>query len=123
VDKVDTPHREQKEVIWDGLRFIDFAFMPHWDSDHPESADIEKESAHWKRNNIPYKAIRDGEVIIIRNQSTCRQGLGCAELGELELAERLEIVPVNHTSGRRAKESGNRTILRYEPLSGYFRSL
>lgn len=65
VDKVDTPYPEQKDVIWEGLGFVDWAFMPHWDSDHPESADIEKEIAYCKENNIPYKAIRDGEVIII----------------------------------------------------------
>ncbi|MDO8659639.1 MAG: Type 1 glutamine amidotransferase-like domain-containing protein [Candidatus Parcubacteria bacterium] len=65
VDKVDTPYEEQKEVIWDGLGFVDFAFMPHWDSDHPESADIEKEIMYCKENNILYKAIRDGEVIVI----------------------------------------------------------
>lgn len=65
VDKPDTPYDEQKEVIWDGLGFVDFAFMPHWDSNHPESADIEKEIAYCKQNNISYKAIRDGDVIIM----------------------------------------------------------
>lgn len=65
VDAVDTPYKELREVIWDGLGFIDFAFMPHWNSNHPESADIEKEIEFCKQNNIPYKAIRDGEVIII----------------------------------------------------------
>jgi dipeptidase E len=65
VDKVDTPYKEQKEIIWDGLGFIDFAFMPHWDSDHPESKDVEKEIIYCQENNIPYKTIRDGEVIII----------------------------------------------------------
>jgi len=39
--------------------------MPHWDSNHPESVDIDKEIAYCKENNIQYKAIRDGEVIII----------------------------------------------------------
>lgn len=29
VDKVDTPYEEQKDIIWDGLGFVDFAFMPH----------------------------------------------------------------------------------------------
>lgn len=65
VDEVDTPYEEQKEVIWEGLGFVDFAFMPHWNSDHPESTDIDKEIAYCKENNIPYKPIRDGEVIII----------------------------------------------------------
>src|SRR3989338_4353903 len=65
VDPLDTPYKEQKEILWDGLGFVDFRFMPHWDSNHPESADIDKEIAFCKENNIPYRAIRDGEVIII----------------------------------------------------------
>ncbi len=65
VDKTDTPYEGQKEVIWNGLGLIDFAFMSHWDSDHPESADVEKEIAYCQENNISYRAIRDGEVIII----------------------------------------------------------
>ncbi|MEK9181876.1 MAG: hypothetical protein AAB786_02535 [Patescibacteria group bacterium] len=39
--------------------------MPHFDSDHPESEAINKEIEFCQQNNIPYKAIRDGEVIII----------------------------------------------------------
>lgn len=65
VDPLDTPYNEQKEILWDGLGFVDFRFMPHWDSNHPESSDIDKEIAYCKENNIPYKAIRDGEVIIL----------------------------------------------------------
>jgi dipeptidase E len=65
VDKVDAPYIEQKEVIWEGLGVVDWAFMPHWDSNHPESADIEKEIAYCKKNDISYRAIRDGEVIIL----------------------------------------------------------
>ncbi len=65
VDKTDTPYEEQKEVIWEGLGLIDFAFMPHWDSDHPESEGVEKEIEYCQENNVPYRAIRDGEVIII----------------------------------------------------------
>jgi dipeptidase E len=65
VDKADTPYSEQKEVIWEGLGVVDWAFMPHWDSNHPESADIEKEIAYCKKNNISYRAVRDGEVIIL----------------------------------------------------------
>ena len=65
VDPLDAPYEEQKEIIWDGLGLVDFRFLPHWDSNHPESADVEKEIVYCKENNIPYKAIRDGEVIII----------------------------------------------------------
>ena len=65
VDPLDTPYSEQKEILWDGLGFVDFRFMPHWDSNHPESSDIDKEIAYCKENNISYKPVRDGEVIVI----------------------------------------------------------
>src|SRR3989338_7730150 len=65
VDPLDTPYEGQKEIIWEGLGFVDFRFMPHWDSNHPESADIEKEITYCKENGIAYKAIRDGEVMIL----------------------------------------------------------
>lgn len=65
VDKADTPYSEQHEIIWEGLGLIDYTFLPHWDSDHPESADVEKVITYCKENNITYKAIRDGEVIVI----------------------------------------------------------
>ncbi len=65
VDAPETPYAELKEVLWDGLGFVDFAFAPHWKSDHLESAAIDKLIDYYKRNNIHYKAIRDGEVIII----------------------------------------------------------
>jgi dipeptidase E len=61
----ELPYSEQKEIIWEGLGLVDFAFMPHWDSDHPESDDIDKEIEYCKKNNILYKAVRDGEVIIL----------------------------------------------------------
>ncbi len=59
------PYEENKEILWHGLGMIDFAFMPHFDSDHPESADINKEIEFCKENNIPFKALRDGEVVIL----------------------------------------------------------
>ncbi len=61
----EAPYEGIKETIWEGLGFVDFAFMPHFDSDHPESEAINKEIEFCQQNNIPYKAIRDGEVIII----------------------------------------------------------
>jgi dipeptidase E len=63
-DATDTPYEGLKETIWEGLGFIDFAFMPHYDSDHPESVDINKEVEYCKEHNIPYKGVKDGEVII-----------------------------------------------------------
>ena len=64
-DSTDTPYEGLKEIILKGLGFIDFAFMPHFDSNHPESEKIAEEIEFCQQNNIPYKAIRDGEVIVI----------------------------------------------------------
>ena len=64
VDVPEAPYEQWKEVIWEGLGLIDVAFMPHFDSDHGESADIDKEIQLCKESNMPYKALRDGEVWI-----------------------------------------------------------
>lgn len=64
-DPTDTPYSQLKEVIWDGLGLIDYAFLPHYNSDHPESKAIDKEVQYCKEHNIAYKTLRDGEVIII----------------------------------------------------------
>ena len=63
-DATDTPYQELDTVIWDGIGLIDYAFLPHFDSDHPESSDIDKEIKFCKANNVPYKALRDGEALI-----------------------------------------------------------
>jgi dipeptidase E len=63
-DPTITPYKS-KEVIWTGLGLIDYAFLPHYKSDNPESVAIDKEVEYCKKNNIPFKTVRDGEVIII----------------------------------------------------------
>lgn len=52
-------------VVWDGLGVVGYAIAPHYKSDHPESADIDKCVDYFKANGIPYKTLRDGEAIII----------------------------------------------------------
>lgn len=64
-DATDLPYKEQKEVIFQGLGIIPYAFLPHWDSNHPESKDVAKEIQLCEEKNIPYKAIRDGDVVIV----------------------------------------------------------
>ncbi|HCC83425.1 TPA: hypothetical protein DEP96_01090 [Candidatus Uhrbacteria bacterium] len=64
-DATETPYPELPEVIWTGLNLIDFAFLPHWDSDHPESATITQAVEYCQQHNLPYKTLRDGEVLII----------------------------------------------------------
>jgi len=71
LDLVDDPNPKaegygEMNTIWEGLALIDFAFAPHYRSPgHPETELIEKSVKYFEDNNIPFKAISDGDVIII----------------------------------------------------------
>ena len=54
----------KKDVIWDGLGLISFAFAPHYKSNHPETEMVDKEVEYYIKKGIEYKALHDGEVII-----------------------------------------------------------
>jgi dipeptidase E len=56
-----------KEIIWDGLGIIDYSIAPHYKSDHPESGNIDKEVKYFIEHKMPFKTLRDGEVIIKKN--------------------------------------------------------
>ena len=47
-----------------GLSLIPHAFMPHYASDHPDSAAINDVVAYCVNEKIPFRAYRDGEVLI-----------------------------------------------------------
>lgn len=63
-DATDTPYEGLNEVDFSGLGLVNYTLLPHWDSDHPESADIDKEIAYCEAHGITYRKLRDGEVII-----------------------------------------------------------
>lgn len=65
----DFPYSQIKEVIWEGLVFFDYDFLSHYDSDHPESRDIDTTIQYCIDHKILFKALRDGEVIVIENNS------------------------------------------------------
>ncbi len=55
-----------KETVWEGLGLIDFAFAPHFESPgHPETEAVSKEVEHYKRTGEKYRALHDGEAIVI----------------------------------------------------------
>lgn len=55
-----------KETLWDGLGLIDFAFAPHFESPgHPETEAVSKEVEYYKKTGEKYRALHDGEVIIL----------------------------------------------------------
>ena len=64
-DPTDLPYKEIRKPILYGLGYLDYIILPHYKSNHPESADIDKEFEFAKKNKIPFKTLKDGEVIII----------------------------------------------------------
>lgn len=57
------PPGYELETIWDGLGLVEHAIAPHYRSDHPESAAIEKVVAAFSENETPFVTLRDGEVL------------------------------------------------------------
>jgi dipeptidase E len=52
------------QPIWEGLGFVDDVLVPHFQSDHPEAA-AAQEAVDWlARERLPYRTLRDGEVLI-----------------------------------------------------------
>lgn len=66
VDDADTvPEGYNSEIVWEGLGFVPYSIAPHYRSEHPESERIEETVEYLKLHNIPYKALHDGQAIII----------------------------------------------------------
>ncbi|MGZ3953284.1 MAG: Type 1 glutamine amidotransferase-like domain-containing protein [Flavisolibacter sp.] len=65
----DFPYPEIKETIWEGLGLFDYEFLPHYNSDHPESKDTDKAIQYCIENKVLFKALRDGEIIAMENIS------------------------------------------------------
>ena len=54
------------EIIWDGLALVPYSIAPHYDSPNPESKLMEGVIEYFREHRMPFKALRDGEVIITR---------------------------------------------------------
>ena len=77
VDKPNIfPYPQQEEVIWEGLNMLDYIILPHYKSDHPESADIDREVEFCQVNDISYRTLRDGEVLFGDNIEVIKRGIG-----------------------------------------------
>jgi len=64
-NSIRIPERYLSETIWDGLDIVKFSFAPHYRSDHPESKAVDKEVEYFIKHKIPFKTLRDGEVLVI----------------------------------------------------------
>lgn len=67
-DPNSVPSGYDKEVIWEGLNLVPFHIVPHYESEWfgDEAAEMEN---YMKQHNLPYKALKDGQVVIINGDS------------------------------------------------------
>jgi dipeptidase E len=49
------------------LHLVPWRIVPHWRSDHPESADAEKAVEHLRQSGLDFRTLRDGEALIVTN--------------------------------------------------------
>jgi dipeptidase E len=66
-DPNNFPYEEIKRVSFEGLGVFNYAFLPHYKSDHYESEAISKEVERCIENKWLFKALRDGEVVILND--------------------------------------------------------
>ena len=59
------PYGPEHETVWEGLGMVEYCIAPHYKSDHVESPLIDKTIAYYIDNKILFKALKDGEVIIL----------------------------------------------------------
>jgi len=55
--------------VWDCLHLLPYAFAPHYKSDHPESADVDRSVEYFIDNHIPFVALRDGEAMVVNGEA------------------------------------------------------
>lgn len=59
------------DPIWEGLGILEYAFVPHVDSPgHPETDDCGRVVEHYRTNGTPYRALRDGQVLLVDGEQS-----------------------------------------------------
>lgn len=54
------------DPTWDGLGVLDRAFVPHLDSPgHPETVLLGEVAAAYRRDDVPFWGLRDGQVLLV----------------------------------------------------------
>ena len=64
-DAHDVPPGYDAEIVWNGLGLLDVNVAVHFESAHSESEAINKEIDFYRRNDVSFKTLRDGQVIIV----------------------------------------------------------
>jgi dipeptidase E len=69
-DPNDAPKGYDRKIVWEGLDLLPYAIVVHYKSDHPESSSTNREIEFYQANGIPYRALRDGQALIVDGATT-----------------------------------------------------
>lgn len=53
------------EPVWEGMGLVEYTIVPHYRSDHPESAAVELLAVRYRTEGVPHRTLRDGEAIVV----------------------------------------------------------
>ena len=56
------PHGYSENVRPQTLHLVPWRIVPHWRSDHPESADAERAVEYLRQSGLDFRTLRDGEL-------------------------------------------------------------
>jgi len=73
-DPNDVPPGYDDAIIWDGLDVLPYAVAPHYRSEHPETALVDMLVSHYIEQHIPFRALRDGQAIVINGDMSEIEG-------------------------------------------------
>ena len=59
------PDGYQPEVIWEGVGLVDFAIVPHFQSNHPESEAATRLNDFLISNDVKRETLKDGQVKVL----------------------------------------------------------
>jgi len=66
VDAKNAIPYKNKKILWEGLNYLPYLPLPHYASNHPESKKINKTIKYCIKEKIPFKTLKDNEVIVIK---------------------------------------------------------
>lgn len=53
------------EPAWEGMGLVDYTIVPHFRSEHSESAAADTAADWLDEQGLPFRTLRDGETIIV----------------------------------------------------------
>ena len=61
------PNGYSENITPQTLHLVPWRIVPHWRSEHPESADAEKAVEYLHQSGLEFRTLRDGEALIVAN--------------------------------------------------------